>query len=154
MTTKNNQDVIRLAEFWPYKAVYLADQISRITVNVARQTAQLNLSQWRVLAAIAETPDTTAAHVTSVTPMDKTIVSRAVQSLLTSELIKKSPDALDKRRMTLRTTDKGNEVYKAIAAQLRLYFLPEIEQDEKAKELLSLLDEFVERLNKIIPPEK
>jgi len=92
----------------------LADQISRVTLNFARETANLNLSQWRVLAAIAEKPDITAAHVTRITPMDKTIVSRAVQSLITLELIKKSPDAYDKRRMTLRATKKGPRTFRAL----------------------------------------
>ena len=132
-----------LAEFWPYKAVFLADQISKFTRRVASETANLNLSQWRVLAAIAEQPGRTAAHVTRVTPMDKTIVSRAVQSLITLELIKTSPDNNDKRRISLHATQKGDDIYKDIASKLSVALTPNIKQDENAQQLLGLLNDFL-----------
>ena len=153
MKTGSNHS-IKLAQFWPYKAVFLADQISKFTLNVARETANLNLSQWRVLAAIAETPDRTAAYVTRVTPMDKTIVSRAVQSLITLGLIKKTPDAHDKRRMTLTATKTGMAVYTEIASPLSAALTPDIDQDAKAAQLLDLLNGFITRMDDIAPPEK
>jgi DNA-binding MarR family transcriptional regulator len=144
---KNHTHGIKLSEFWPYKAVFLAHQISKLTLSVARETANLNLTQWRVLAAIAEKPAITAVHVTRVTPMDKTLVSRAVQSLITLKLIHKLPDENDKRRLCLHTTEHGYEVYLAIAAKLTQALTPAKEQDEKAEQLLELLDEFIVRLN-------
>jgi len=44
---------IELENFWPYQVVVLADQISRHTLSVVREQSGLNLSQWRVLAAVA-----------------------------------------------------------------------------------------------------
>ena len=148
---KGENIAIKLGEFWPYKAVFLADQISRFTLSVAREAENLNLSQWRVLAAIAEKPGITAARVTRVTPMDKTIVSRAVQSLIRLKLIRKLPDENDKRRICLNTTQKGHEVYIDIASKLSSTLTPDKEQDEKAQQLLSLLDDFIKRLDDIKP---
>ena len=148
-TDKTNP--IKLVEFWPYKAVFLADQVSRFTLSVARDTENLNLSQWRVLAAIAEKPGITAANVTRMTPMDKTLVSRAVQSLITLKLIRKLPDKDDKRRISLHTTQKGYNVYKDIASKLSATLTPGKGQDEKTKQLLGLLDEFITRLDDIKP---
>ena len=152
MKTKTSP-AITLADFWPYKAVFLADQIGKFTRNIARETADLNLSQWRVLAAIAEKSGTTAADVTAVTPMDKTIVSRAVQSLIILELIEKSRDNHDKRRMTLIATQKGNELYKDIADQLKAVLTPDLKQDEKAQQLLELLNDLIVRMNDFTPLE-
>lgn len=152
MKNENNQ-AITLAEFWPYKTVFLADQIGKFTRSVARETANLNLSQWRVLAAVAEKSGTSAADVTHVTPMDKTIVSRAVQSLITLGLIEKSPDAHDKRRMNLHATHKGTKVYKDIAAQLNTALTPNLNQDKDAKQFLNLLNDFIARMDDITPLE-
>ena len=78
---------IKLDNFWAYQVVVLADQVSRYTLDIVRTEADLNQSQWRVLAAIADKPGRSSAEVTSVTPMDKTIVSRAVASLIRNGLI-------------------------------------------------------------------
>ena len=115
--TKTNAH-ITLEDFWPYQAVVLADQISRYTLSVVRTEAELNLSQWRVLAAIAEEPGRTAAQVTAITPMDKTIVSRAVSSLLALGLVTKISDSSDKRRSSLSVTANGKTIYENVACLL------------------------------------
>lgn len=144
--TDSSLPPIQLGKFWPYKAVFLADRISRHTLSILRETTKLNLSQWRVLAAVAEQPGRTATDVTNITPMDKTLVSRAVQLLIQSQLIEKIPDKDDKRRMTLRSTEKGYAVYQEIAEKLRSSLTPKSEETEDSQELLRLLDLFIERL--------
>lgn len=113
--SNTNTRHIALDDFWPYQVVKLADQISRHTLSVVRTETDLNLSQWRVLAAIAEKPGRTAAEVTAITPMDKTIVSRAVSSLIEAGLVKKIADSLDKRRSSLSATPSGLAIYTKIA---------------------------------------
>ena len=117
--TKTNAH-ITLEDFWPYQAVVLADQISRYTLSIVRAEAELNLSQWRVLAAVAEKPGRAAAEVTSITPMDKTIVSRAVNSLIALGLVTKMSDASDKRRSSLSVTASGKDIYVKVAKRLNL----------------------------------
>ena len=109
---------IRLEEFWAYQVVVLADQISRHTLEVVRSEANLNQSQWRVLAAVADRPGRSSAEVTAVTPMDKTIVSRAVASLIKSGLIKRTPSPQDKRMAALEMTALGAKRYALIAKKL------------------------------------
>jgi len=109
---------IDLDNFWAYQVVVLADQISRYTLNVVRTEAQLNQSQWRVLAAVADKPGRSAAEVTAVTPMDKTIVSRAVASLIKLDMIKRTPSQKDKRIGALEMTELGEQRYNLISAKL------------------------------------
>jgi hypothetical protein len=80
-------EAIRLNDYWPYQVTVLADRIARLTSAIVKREAGLNLSQWRVLAAIAEAPGRTAVEVVNVTPMDKGIVSRATKALLEAGLV-------------------------------------------------------------------
>jgi len=109
---------IELNSFWPYQVTVLADQISRYTMSVVREEANLNQSQWRVLAAVVDQPGRTAAEVTAITPMDKTIVSRAVNSLIDAGHIKKTQNEKDRRRLSLETTQSGLKLYEKIASRL------------------------------------
>ena len=109
---------IELDNFWAYQVVVLADQISRYTLDIVRTEANLNQSQWRVLAAVADKPGRSSAEVTSVTPMDKTIVSRAVASLIKDGLIKRTPNQEDKRIGALHMTKLGAQHYDLISSKL------------------------------------
>lgn len=109
---------IGLDNFWAYQVVVLADQVSRYTLEIVRAEADLNQSQWRVLAAVADKPGRSAAEVTAVTPMDKTIVSRAVASLIKDGLIKRTPNKEDKRIGALEMTEIGAARYARISEKL------------------------------------
>ena len=140
--------LITLDDFWPYQAVVLADQISRYTMSVVRVEADLNLSQWRVLAAVAEKSGRSAAEVTALTPMDKTIVSRAVSSLISLGLISKIPDASDKRRSSLSTTDSGRAIYEKVAARLNASLL-KTDGTKSPKEFTQMLKSFSQKMDAI-----
>jgi len=148
MSKKPNAHII-LDEFWPYQAVVLADQISRYTLSVVRAEADLNLSQWRVLAAVAEEPGRTAAEVTAITPMDKTIVSRAVSSLIALGLVTKISDATDKRRSSLSTTKTGQNIYVKVARRLSADFVNKADGAPSSEDFTLMLKAFSERLNNL-----
>ena len=116
--TAPNQPPIRLDAFWPYQVAVLAERVARLTKRVVREEAALNQSQWRVLAAVAEKPGRLAAEVTAVTPMDKTLVSRAVASLIEAGHITRTPLAQDKRSASLHLTETGQAAYDRIAVRL------------------------------------
>ena len=134
----NDLSHIDLDNFWPYHAVVLADLISRHTQRIAKAEAGLNISQWRVLAAVADKPGRTAADVTNITPMDKTIVSRAVKSLIDAGLIKKTPTKTDKRRLSLETTRTGQKAYVTIAKRLNETMTTSLLDLDDSIELISI----------------
>ena len=115
---KPNPPLIDLGAYWPYQVVVLADIISRHTRELLKQHSDLNLSQWRVLAAIGEQPGRTSRDVVAITPMDKGIVSRAVATLIKSGLVEKINDPQDRRRSTLKLTAPGYRQYQTIAKAL------------------------------------
>ena len=109
---------IDLNDFWPYQAAVLSDHIMRHTLSIVKSESKLNTSQWRVLAAVIDKPHCSAADVTAITPMDKTIVSRAVKSLIEDGIIEKKSSPQDKRVSHLTATPEGIEIYKRIATRL------------------------------------
>ncbi|WP_412546640.1 MarR family winged helix-turn-helix transcriptional regulator [Maricaulis sp. MIT060901] len=106
--------ILSLEDYWPYQMVVLADRISRSTAAVVKEHADLNLSQWRVLAAIAEKPGRTAVEVVQMTPMDKGIVSRATKALLDLGLVKRQASQADGRVSHLYMTRKGERLYQDV----------------------------------------
>jgi len=147
--TKKSHTQIELDEFWPYQVVVLADQISRYTLRIVRDIAGLNSSQWRVLAAVADKPGRSAAEVTSVTPMDKTIVSRAVASLIETGMIQKSPTTSDRRRLSLTTTNAGLNIYKQISRELNKTLIESIEDKREADNFIKLLKSYSDHMKVI-----
>jgi DNA-binding MarR family transcriptional regulator len=142
---------IELTTFWPYQVAVLADQISRYTLSVAKEMAGLNLSQWRVLAAVAEKPGRSAAEVTAITPMDKTIVSRAVSSLIEAGLIDKAADTHDKRRSQLSPTKPGRNVYDKIAVQLNQTMIEGFKDTPSPEKFIRLLESYSDRMKGLSP---
>jgi DNA-binding MarR family transcriptional regulator len=114
----HNGHVIQLDSYWPYQLTVLADRISRRTASLVKAHAGLNLSQWRVLAAIAERPGRTAVDVVTVTPMDKGIVSRATKALLEMGLVVREASQDDGRVSHLHLTEKGQTLYQGLSPRI------------------------------------
>lgn len=141
---------IELDTFWPYHVIVLADQISRHTASIAKAEAGLNLSQWRVLAAVADKPGRTAAQVAMMTPMDKTIVSRAVSSLIDMGVINKSASHDDKRRFSLSLTPQGADIYVKITKHLSKTIDEALSKKSEQKNFIAELKKFSAKMNQIL----
>lgn len=145
---------IKLDSFWPYHAVVLADLVTRHTHSLVKAEANLNISQWRVLAAVADKPGRTAAEVTNITPMDKTIVSRAVSSLIEAGLIKKTRTKTDKRRLSLETTSIGQEAYEKIASRLNDTLITTLIDGNEDAEFIKAIQKFSRKMKHISPTQE
>lgn len=109
---------LRLEESWIYKIAVLADVVARTITPIVYRVSGLNLSQWRVIAAVADRPCCTATNVVSITPMDKGLVSRAVRTLVDREIITKQSSEKDGRAIFLRLTAEGERIYREIVKEL------------------------------------
>jgi len=111
------ENVLRLDQFWPYQVTVLADRVARRTGKIAKEYG-LNLSQWRVLAAVAEVPGRTSMDVVTITPMDKGIVSRATKALLEMGLVRREASQSDGRISHLHLTAEGDTLYQTLIPQI------------------------------------
>ncbi len=119
MAVNKKSKKIILEAFLPYQITVLADLVARRTAAASKTHGGLNLSQWRVLAAVATDPGRTANDVVAVTPMDKGIVSRAVKGLLDMRFLVRNASQQDGRIGHLYMTRKGEQVYEAIASEVQ-----------------------------------
>jgi DNA-binding MarR family transcriptional regulator len=115
MRRRQNQ----LTDLWTYQTVRLADKVSRLSLAAARAEAGLNLSQWRVLAAVADQAGRSATEVVAMTPMDKGVVSRSVETLVKAKLLKKQLHPRDGRRVILTLTARGAKIQQKIAQRIQ-----------------------------------
>lgn len=147
MTDLDDVRVLSLDRAWIYKVTVLADLVARRVGAAVQSACGLNLSQWRVMAALADDPGCTATVVVQRTPMDKGLVSRAVGTLVTRGIVERRASPDDGRLSHLWLTDEGKRVYEAILEVLAqsgadgLATLPESREGA----LLSLLDEAIEQ---------
>ena len=112
MSKKDSEQdhILKLSGYWPYQITVLADRIARRTTKIVKEEG-INLSQWRVLAAIAEVPGRTSVEVVTITPMYKGIVSRATKALLEMGYIRREASQSDGRISHLYLTKAGKQLY-------------------------------------------
>lgn len=108
-----------LEDSWTYKLTVLADRIARQSGAIAARVGGLNLSQWRVLAAVADQDGRTASQVVDMTPMDKGIVSRAVAWLVAQNYLQRVASTRDGRISHLYLTERGRNMFEAIFTEMR-----------------------------------
>ena len=72
---------LQLERFLPYRLSVLSNTISSAIATDYSRRFGLSIPQWRVLAVLADTPNLTAAQISTRTAMDKVAVSRAIASL-------------------------------------------------------------------------
>ena len=114
MTQIDSTPVLKFSESWVYKVTVLADMAARKVTAIVQEVSGLNLSQWRVMAALADQPGRTASEVVDVTPMDKGIVSRAVKTLVDRDLVERRASKDDGRLSFLFLTSEGKALYAKI----------------------------------------
>ena len=118
--SENNRspEVLQLASYWPYLVAVLADRVARRITRIVKVHG-LNLSQWRVLAAVADVPGRSSTEVVSLTPMDKGVVSRAGRVLVDRGLLRREASASDARWRHLYLTPAGEALYAEIVPEVQ-----------------------------------
>ncbi len=119
MAVKSDLSPIALDDFAPYQISVMAEGLARRMSLIVREAGGLSLTQWRVLAAVAEQPGRSANEIVAVTPMDKAIVSRAVKRLLDMALITRRASRSDGRLSHIHLTAKGRRIYERLAREAR-----------------------------------
>ena len=137
-----------LDQFWPYQVTVLADRIARRTSRIVKERG-LNLSQWRVMAAIAERPGRTSVDVVTVTPMDKGIVSRATKALLEMGFVRREASQSDGRLSHLHLTDAGAALYAEVIPNIQV--MAQWADDRLTPSRLKRLREDLHALMDVIP---
>lgn len=138
---------LELDRAWIYKVSVLADLVARRVGEAVTRVSALNLSQWRVIAALADEPGRTASQVVAVTPMDKAVVSRAVAAMVRDGFIERRASAADGRVSHLFLTPSGDAAYAAIVDELERTGADgrALLEDAAERPLIAALDDLIAR---------
>jgi DNA-binding MarR family transcriptional regulator len=135
-------DSVQLNQFVPYRMVHLASNISLALSKIYKQTFDINIPEWRVLAQLAEQQKLYSKDIGEITSMDKSKVSRAVKALETKDYLIRQTDKQDNRAAYLSLSVQGHSLYQKIAPkalQWEKQFMSVLEASEH-RNLMKVLD--------------
>jgi DNA-binding MarR family transcriptional regulator len=90
-----------------YRISRLNARLNAQAGRILKASADISLSQWRILVMINEAGEITASDIARQTKIDKALISRAIRSLADEGLIAADIQASDHRSHLIRFTDLG-----------------------------------------------
>jgi len=102
---------VQLDSFLPYRINITAERISKALSGIYSKQFGLSVSEWRVVAFLGERGLLSAKDICELTLMDKTKVSRAVNSLDSKSLVIQETSQEDNRLRHLKLTAEGKRLY-------------------------------------------
>ena len=106
---------LKLDDFLPYRMSVAANAVSEMIATAYEALFGLKVSEWRIIAVLADTPSITPLALGGRTRMDKMTVSRAASALAERGLIQRSANPADRRSHLLRLTSEGERLYTEVA---------------------------------------
>ena len=110
----NAAQALELENFLPYRLSILAQIVSESLHDLYAGPFGLSVTQWRVMAALGRFAPLTASDVGRRIVMDKVAVSRAVADLTKRGLVERATDRSDRRRASLRLSNRGRAMHQRI----------------------------------------
>ena len=138
MAVKDKKDdaaIFRLRDFLPFRLAVMGDQVSRVFSKMYQNLYDLSLTEWRLLAVIAEHGSLSPTAAGQASAMDKVKVTRASQGLAAKGLVRRSRDPRDGRGLLLRLTRKGAVVHAKVvphAAHLEARLFDDLSRADRA----------------------
>lgn len=139
-----------------YQINNLANQINIRVDRMVKKLLQVSLTEWRVVAIVANENGTTQQRLMDVVALDRSVVSRALQGLKKNGFIEARTDKDDARLSRIYVTQKGAELYKnsehlAIEGDENLLFGL---NEKELETLFTLLEKVANNLPRVgFPPE-
>lgn len=111
MTQTKKLDLERYA---PALLTFIANKLSSGSSQLYRDCFNIGIVEWRVLSMLAVESDIPAQRICQVIGLDKSAVSKSVQSLQTVGYIQSEADKKDARKQCLSLTAKGQFLHDEI----------------------------------------
>ena len=152
MPNKVPSERLVLEHFLPYRLSALTNRISAVIARQYSRQFDLTPAEWRVMAALGNTPRLSSSEVAARTAMDKVQVSRAVARLVDAGRVNRTPDASDSRIARLTLSASGRAIYRkivphALEIEARLIATLDSAERDLFDRILNKLNSQVEALN-------
>lgn len=108
---------LKLDQFLPYRLSIASNLVSDRIARAYRVLFGLTISEWRLVAVLAEAGSITPMTLGERTRMDKVTVSRAAAALLSRGLLVRMPHGKDGRSHFLDLSPAGRDLYARVAPE-------------------------------------
>ena len=146
------KEAFELKQFLPYRLAVLADSVSQSIAQLYTHQFSLTRSEWRIIAALADTPEMTGKQLTQYTTLDKMQVSRAVTRLESQGYLARKEDPNDRRNKSLCLTPNGQKLLGQIiplVQEREAFLLGSLSKDEQ-RQYAELSDKIHDQAQKIL----
>ncbi len=110
-----NQQKFNIEEWLVYRLWRLSQEAGFTLEEFYSRKFGLNGFDWRLIAAVATYAPISAKGLAKVLDLSQVQMTRALTNLIDNGLISRRMDKADRRRIVLRLTKKGMEIYQQIA---------------------------------------
>lgn len=105
------QLVIEHTRYIPALLNSVANKLATGASNTYRRRFGIGVTEWRILSLLATEPDCTAQRICEFFDLDKSLVSRTLQTMMNAKIVKSTERG---RRRTTRLTQKGRALHDRI----------------------------------------
>ena len=154
----SQQKHLDLSRYVPALVNFLNNKLSAGASTCHRKHFGVGVVEWRILSMLAVESGITANRISQVIGLDKSAVSRAVQTLQNAGYVDGQTDDQDARKYTLSLTDSGQQIHDrvlqtALERERRLLgdFTPE--EVDTLVSLLTRMHARVDDVNAVVPGE-
>ncbi|MDF7774530.1 MarR family transcriptional regulator [Sphingomonas sp. AOB5] len=106
---------LKLDQFLPYRMSIASNAVSDAIATAYRALFDLKISEWRLVAVLAEDGAMSQQALCGRTRMDKVTVSRAAIALAERGLVERTPNPEDQRSHLLALSKPGWSLYEQVA---------------------------------------
>ena len=155
MKSSKNKDVRSLNDDWTYRVTVLADLVYRRVSMIVQRESGLNISQWRVMTAVADKEGRSASQVADMTPMDKGIVSRAVATLVKKGVLERRASRTDGRLSLLYLTSQGKGLHQKLSDAMAIDGTDGLQllDAESDAQFIEILDDVINKYTSLSSPD-
>ncbi len=144
-------DRLKLDDFLPYRLSIASNRVSDAVAGTYRALFGLRISEWRLVAVLAESAGLSQQALGTRTQMDKVTVSRAAIALVDRGLVVRAPNPGDQRSHILALSEAGRALYaevapKALEIEKRLFGAFDAGELEHFRSMLARVEDAVDRL--------
>lgn len=142
---------LKLDDFLPYRLSIASNRVSDAVAGTYRALFGLRISEWRLVAVLAESEGLSQQALGARTQMDKVTVSRAAIALVDRGLVARAPNPGDQRSHILALTPAGRALYaevapKALEIERRLFGAFDAAELVQLRSMLARIEDAVDRL--------
>lgn len=147
------EEPIKFPEPTTYRLTVITARFSRYLGPVYAERYGLNRAAWRTLAYVARRGPLSPKDIGSSIVIDPAMITRAITTLVKKRFLRRTVDEADRRRVVLRVTARGQEVFNEISgviAGLEKVLLETLTDAEKAT-FSTILDKIDGQLERHFP---